>query len=497
MANIDINFTDVEDRYEYDMAQAYFDAGMKDTVGYFDGFFRVNPFKGGYTIISGLDDIIDFIKNLHYTEEMLDYMKENFDYSDEFIEYLRNLKFTGDVYAVPDGTPMFPNEPIITIKAPILEAQMLETTILAYYNHGPLVSTGARRIVKEANAPVSDFGSRRGHGPYSVTNAAKYAYIGGCVGTSNVKAGRIFDIPAVGTMAHSFIQAFDTEYDAFIAYAKSRPNNCMFLVDTYDTLKSGIPNAIKVAKEFLIPNGYPFNGIRIDSGDLVYLSKEARRMLDEAGFPDAKICLTNGLNEASIRNLNENEAKYDVLGVGDNIIAPKERLGAVYKLVAIEKDGEIINKIKVSGDTIKTLNPGYKKVYRFYDVDTNKALGDVIAEHDEEIAKDRYELIDDRNPWKRTVLEDYYVKELQQTIFKDGNLVYDVPSLKDVKVYADAEFATLPDRVTDNFNPHRYYVDLSAKEAELKNYMLSKATIEAAKVAIENNGYAKKLGAKA
>jgi len=491
------NKTMMTDFYELTMAQTYFDAGKKDEIAYFDTFFRKNPFEGGYTITNGLDNIIEYINNFEFTEEDVNYLRKTGSFTEEFLEYLKNMKFTGDIYAITDGTPVFPNEPVITVKAPIIEAQIIETAVLAHFNHASLVTTAAKRITNEAKGiPVMEFGARRARGVDSAIEASKYAYIGGCAGTSNVYAAKKYDIPAMGTMAHSMIQNFDTEYEAFMAYAKSNPNNCVFLVDTYDTLKSGIPNAIRVAKEFLIPNGYTFKGIRIDSGDLVYLSRAARAMLDDAGFPDAKICLSNGLNEYSIKDFIGKGAKIDSIGAGDNIAAAKERVGGVYKLVAIEKDGQIIPKVKVSGDTIKTTNPGYKKVYRFYDQDTHKVLGDVIAYHDEVIPKNKYTLVDEQNPWKKTEIEDYYVRELQETIFKDGKQVYKQPNIHERKKYCDHQFETLTDRITDVANPHTYYVDLSEKEKALKEYMLFEATRKAAETAIENNGYAKVLGAK-
>lgn len=491
------NKTLMTDFYELTMAQTYFDAGKENEIAYFDTFFRKNPFEGGYTISNGVDNIIEYINNFKFEEEDIEYLRENGDFKEEFLEYLSNLKFTGDIYAVPDGTPVFPNEPVITVKAPIIEAQIIETALLAHFNHGTLVTTAARRITNEAKGiPVMEFGARRARGVDSAIEASKYAYLGGCVGTSNVYAAKKYDIPAMGTMAHSMIESFDNEYEAFLAYAKSNPNKCTFLVDTYDTLKSGIPNAIRVAKEFLEPNGYEFKGIRIDSGDLIYLSKAARKMLDEAGFSNAKICLSNGLDEYTIKDFINKGAVIESIGAGDNIAAAKERVGGVYKLVAVEKDGEIIPKIKVSGDTIKTTNPGYKKIYRFYDQDTNKVLGDVIATHDEVIAEDKYTLVSDRDPWKQTVLEDYYVKELQVPIFINGKQVYDEPNIHERKKYSDAEFETLTDRITDINNPHTYYVDLSEKESALKNYMLHDATRKVAETAIANSDYAKVLGGK-
>ena len=419
---------------------------------------------------------IDYIKNFTITEEDIGLLRRTGNFSEEFLTYLKDLKFNGDLFAVPDGTPVFPNEPVITVRANVIEAQLIETALLTCFNHGALVTTAAKRITDAAcNIPIMEFGARRARGIESANDASKYAYVGGCVGTSNVMAGMKNDIPILGTMAHSLVCDAESEYKAFLDYAKSNPNNCVFLVDTYDTLKSGIPNAIRVAKEYLIPNGLPFKGIRIDSGDLAYLSKEARKMLDEAGFPDAKICLSNGLDERTIRSLKDQGACFDSLGVGDNIAASKERLGGVYKLVAVEEDGEINPRIKVSNDTIKTINPAYKKVYRFYDKDTGYALGDVLVLNDEKKPKGKYTLVNPVEEWKTTTLEDYDVRELQELIFLDGEQVYEVPSVQERKDYCASQFETLYPEVKRDTNPHEYYVDLSKKLLKLKKKMILKA----------------------
>ena len=471
-----MNNTMMIDFYEFTMAQTYFDKGEKDRIVYFDVFFRKNPFNGGYTIMGGLDNIIDYIKNFKITEEDIDFLRRTGNFSEEFLTYLKDLKFNGDLFAVPDGTPVFPNEPVITVRANVIEAQLIETALLTCFNHGALVTTAAKRITDAAcNIPVMEFGARRARGIESANDASKYAYVGGCVGTSNVMAGMKNDIPILGTMAHSLVCDAESEYIAFLDYAKSNPNNCVFLVDTYDTLKSGIPNAVRVAKEYLIPNGLSFKAIRIDSGDLAYLSKEARKMLDEAGFPDAKICLSNGLDERTIRSLKDQGACFDSLGVGDNIAASKERLGGVYKLVAVEEDGEIKPRIKVSNDTIKTINPAYKKVYRFYDKDTGYALGDVLVLNDEKKPKGKYTLVNPVEEWKTTTLEDYDVRELQELIFLDGEQVYEVPSVQERKDYCAEQFETLYPEVKRDTNPHEYYVDLSKKLLKLKKKMILKA----------------------
>ena len=467
------NKTMMTDFYELTMAQTYFDKGEQNKKVYFDIFFRSNPFNGGYAIMGGLDNIIDYINNFKIEDKDIEYLRNLGCFKEDFLNYLKNLKFTGDIYAIPDGTPIFPNEPVLTVRANVIEAQLIETSLLANFNHGTLVTTVSKRITNAAeNIPVMEFGARRARGIDSAIEASKYAYIGGCCGTSNVIAGMKYDIPVLGTMAHSMICDADSEYEAFLSYAKSNPNNCVFLVDTYDTLRSGIPNAIKVAKDYLIPNGYKFKGIRIDSGDLAYLSKEARRMLDEFGFKDTTICLSNGLDETTIKSLIDQKSCIDSIGCGDNIAASKERVGGVYKLVAIEKDGKIIPKIKVSNDTVKTINPGYKKVYRFYDKKTNFALGDVIALSDEVIPTDKYTLICPNEEWKMTTIENYTLKELSVPIFKDGVQVFKVPDVKSRKEYCTEQFKTLYPEIKRKENPHEYYVDLTKKLLELKKELI-------------------------
>ena len=467
------NKTMMTDFYELTMAQTYFDKGEQNKKVYFDIFFRKNPFEGGYAIMGGLDNIVDYINNFKITEEDINYLRKTGKFKEDFLEYLKNLKFTGDIFAIEDGTPIFPNEPVLTVKANVIEAQIIETALLANFNHGCLVTTAAKRITTAAgNVPVMEFGARRARGVDSAVEASKCAYIGGCCGTSNVLAGMKYDIPVLGTMAHSMICDADSEYEAFLDYAKSNPDNCVFLVDTFDTLRSGVPNAIKVAKEYLVPNGYKLKGIRIDSGDLAYLSKEARKQLDEAGFTDATICLSNGLDERTIKSLKEQGAYIDTIGAGDNIAASKERVGGVYKLVAIEKDGKLIPKIKVSNDTIKTINPGYKKVYRFYDKKTGYALGDVIALADEKIPKNKYTLINPTEEWKKTTITNYEVKELQVPIFENGKQVYTVPTAKESKEYCREQFKTIYPEIKRSSNPHEYYVDLTKKLLELKKQLI-------------------------
>ncbi len=468
-----LNDTMTTDFYEFTMGQTYFDAGKKDTEVVFDVFFRKNPFNGGYTIMGGLDNIIDYINDFHLDEEDINYLKSLNKFSDEYLEYLKNIKFTGDIYAIPDGTPVFPNEPVITVKAKVIEAQLLETAILANFNHASLVTTKAKRITDTAKSiPVMEFGARRARGTSSAYEASKYAVVGGCVGTSNTKAALELGIVPMGTMAHSLVTLYDNEYEAFLAYAKSNPDNCLFLVDTYDTLRSGVVNAIKVADDYLKPNNIPFKGIRIDSGDLAYLSKEARKMLDEAGYPEAGICLSNGLDEYTIRSLLDQDACINSLGVGDNIAASLDRVGGVYKLSAVIEDNKIIPKIKVSNDKIKTINPGFKKVYRFIDKKSGYALGDVITLEHEEISLDKYTLINPVDTWKRQTITDYIVVPLQQTIFKDGKQVYNSPSIIERREYCSSQMETLYPEIKRLTNPHEYYVDLSEELLNLKNTMI-------------------------
>lgn len=468
------NKTLMTDFYELTMAQTYFDQGKQDEEVYFDIFFRKNPFNGGYTISGGLEENINYIKNFNFNKKEINYLRSLNQFSEKFLNYLETLKFEGDIYSVPDGTVVFPNETVLTVKAPIIMAQLLETALLANFNHASLVTTAAKRITNEAgDIPVMEFGARRARGIDSAVEASKYAYIGGCCGTSNTLAGMKYNIPVLGTMAHSLITESNDEYQAFLNYAKSNKDNCVFLVDTYDTLKSGIPNAIKVANDYLKPNGLKFKGIRIDSGDLAYLSKKTRKLLDEAGYTETGICLSNGLNEYTIRDLKLQGAFINSLGVGDNIAASKERVGGVYKLVATIEDNREIPKIKVSNDSIKTINPGHKKVYRFYDKKEGYALGDLLALSDEVIPSDKYTLIHPLETWKQKELTNYQVRDLLVPIFKDGQLVYQTPNIEETKAYCNDEFNTLYEEIKRIDNPHEYYVDLSDKLRKLKEELIN------------------------
>lgn len=467
------NMTMLTDFYEFTMGQTYFDKKEVNKKVYFDVFFRKNPFNGGYTISGGLDNIVEYIKKFSFSDSDIEYLKKVGNFSEDYLNYLRNLKFTGDIYAIPDGTVVFPNEPIITVRANIIEAQLIETALLLYFNSASLYTTASKRITASVqNKPVMEFGARRGRSDMATIEASKYAYIGGCVGTSNTISAFINNIPVMGTMAHSMICDSDSEYQAFLNYAKSNPDNCVFLVDTYNTLKSGVPNAIKVANDYLTPNGIEFKGIRIDSGDLAYLSKEARKMLDEAGYSNAKICLSNGLNEQTIKSLVEQGACVDSFGVGDNIAAANERIGGVYKLVGVEENDTIKPRIKVSDTKEKTINPHYKKVYRFYDKNTGYALGDVLAVHDEIIPLDKYVLVNPSDEFKTTTITNYTVRQLQVPIFINGKLVYKVPTIDERKKYCEEEFETIYSEIKRDVNPHKYYVDLSIKLLKLKKQLI-------------------------
>lgn len=466
----------IADFYEFTMTNGYFTKNKND-IAYFDMFFRKVPDDGGYAIVAGLEQVIEFIQNLKFDQQDIDYLRKLNMFSEEYLNYLENFKFTGDIWAIPEGTVVFPNEPLITVKAPIVEAQLLETMILLIMNHQSLIATKTARIVRSAQGkPVMEFGARRAHGVTAAVYGARASIIGGSVGTSCTASSEKFSVPAKGTMAHSWIQSFDSEYEAFKTYAELYPDNCTFLVDTYNTLQSGIPNVIKVFNEVLKPQGITHFAVRLDSGDLAYLSKKARALLDEAGCFDCKICATNSLDENLITSLIEQDAKIDLFGVGDNLITAKSDpvFGGVYKLVAMERNGEIIPKIKISDNTEKIINPSFKKVYRFYCKDTNYALADVILLRDEQEPEGEYEIFDQHNTWKRKKLNNYYVKELQEKIFENGKLIYKSPTLKEIAAYSRQQLETIWDEVKRLDNPQKYYVDLSQKLYDLKTELLHK-----------------------
>ena len=466
----------VADFYEFTMVNGYFIKNKNNKIAYFDVFFRKIPDNGGYVIVAGLEQVIDYIKNLKFTEDDITYLRKLNKFSEEFLNYLKNFKFTGDIWAIPEGTVVFPNEPLLTVKAPIIEAQILETMLLLTINHQSLIATKTSRIVNAAKGlPVMEFGARRAHGVDAAVSGARAAIIGGAVGTSCTLSSKEFNVPASGTMAHSWIQSFDSEYEAFKAYAEIYPNDCTFLIDTYNTLESGLPNAIKVFNEILAPKGFRPKAVRLDSGDLAYLSKEVRKVLDENGYSDCKICATNSLDEHLISSLLDQGAKLDIFGVGENLITAKSEpvFGGVYKLVATEENGNITPKIKVSETAIKVTNPSFKKIYRFYDKDTKKALADIITLHDEVIPKDEYMIFDPQDPWKKKTLTNYIIRPLQEKIFENGKLIYKSPSLKEIAKYSKKELDTLWEEVKRLENPHTYYVDLSKDLWTLKNNMLN------------------------
>lgn len=472
------NLTLLSDFYEFTMANGYYENEMKDTVAVFDAFYRKNPDGGGYAIFAGLNDIISYIKNLHFTDEDIEYFKSQGNFSEEFLEYLRNFKFTGDVYAFPEGSVMFPGEPIVTVKAPIIECSIIETYLLLSMNFNSLIATKTNRIVSSAgDRLVMEFGARRAQGADASITGARAAYIAGAPITSNTYSAKKYGFKASGTMAHSWIQAFDSEYEAFKTYAKMYPDNCILLIDTYDTLESGLVNAMKVFKEELLPKGLT-GGVRIDSGDLAYLSKEVRKRLDENGFEDFKIVASNSLDEFKIESLLSQGAKIDSFGIGERLITAKSDpvFGGVYKLVAIEKDEKLQAKIKVSENVEKITTPGFKKVYRLYDTETGKAEADYIALRDEEIDdSEPLVIFDPLFTWKMKKMKNYKAREMQVPIFKDGYLIYDEPSLDEIASYRKEEVESLWDEVKRYDTPHNYYVDLSQKLWNLKQKLIIEA----------------------
>ncbi|HHU55912.1 MAG TPA: nicotinate phosphoribosyltransferase [Acholeplasmataceae bacterium] len=472
------NCTMMCDFYELTMANGYFESGLKDQICYFDVFFRDIPDKAGYAICAGLEQVVHYIQNLHFSEEDINYLRSQNVFTETFLEYLKDFKFTGDIYAVKEGTPIFPNEPIMIVRAKAIEAQFIETFVLSTLNHQSLIATKASRIVRAAGEKsVSEFGARRAHGSEAATLGARAAYIAGCTGTSCTLTGRKFGVPVTGTMAHSWVQMFENEYEAFKHYCLMYPHQVVLLVDTYNVIKSGVPNAIKVFDEILKPQGHRPIGIRIDSGDVAYLSKKARKMLDEAGYPDCKIIASNSLDEYIIRDLEFQGAKIDSFGVGERLITSKSDpvFGGVYKLTAIEdKEGRVIPKIKISENLSKITNPHFKKLYRIFDKETNKALADLICVYDETIDESKpLEIFDPDATWKRKTLTNFYVRELLTPIFKNGKLVYDLPNVHEIRKYCLDELNTIWDEIKRFEQPHRYYVDLSQKLWDIKHEMLT------------------------
>ena len=468
------------DFYELSMANGYFQTPLRDRITYFDVFFRSIPDNGGFAISAGLEQVIDYIQNLHFTEADIEYLRSKGGFVEEFLDYLRDFRFTGDIWAVPEGTPIFPREPIMTVRAPAIQAQFIETYILLVLNHQSLIATKSNRIVRAAaGRPVAEFGSRRAQGADAAILGARASYIAGCAGTACVQADRDYHVPATGTMAHSWVQMFPDEYTAFETYCKLYPNNATLLVDTYNVLRSGVPNAIKAIKNVLWPQGIRKCGIRIDSGDLTYLSKEARKMLDDAGLTECKIVASNSLDEYIIRGLLLEGACLDSFGVGERLITSKSDpvFGSVYKLAAVEdKDGNIIPKIKISENVEKITVPHFKKVYRLFDNETHKAIADVLTIHDEIIDDSReYELIDPTFTWKRKKVTNFTAKELLQPIFKNGQLVYSMPTIDEIRAHCVAQLDTLWDEIKRFENPQTYYVDLSEKLLGIRDQLLEES----------------------
>ena len=480
------NLTMVMDLYELTMANGYFNDGDRESRVAFDVFYRRNPDRGGFAIFAGLEQIVEYIEDLHFSEEDVEYLRSLNTFTEEFLEYLKEFKFTGDLYAFPEGTIMYPNEPIITVVAPLIDAQIVETAILAQVNHQSLVATKTARIVKAAEGKVvSDFGARRAHNMDAAVYGARASYIGGASGTATVLAGQMFNIPVSGTMAHGWVMYYKDEYEAFKHYAENYPDNTVLLVDTYDTIKSGIPNAIRVAKEVLEPMGKRLKGIRIDSGDLAYQSIKVRKMLDDAGLQDCKIIVSNSLDEHTISSLNMQKARIDGYGVGERLITGASSdyseetlslLGAVYKIAAVEEDGKFAPRIKISGSVEKITNPGLKKVYRVYD-QNGKAKADLIAKEDETVdMTGEYRFVDPDMPWRNLKFTNCTAKPLQVKIFEKGKRVYELPTLEEIREYVKKQ---LTDEIWEEeqrfVNPHKHYMDMTPDYYDLKMSLLNES----------------------
>ena len=475
-----INLTMLCDFYELTMGNGYFLSDRKDRISYFDVFFRRVPDAGGFAIAAGLEQIVSYIQNLHFDPEDIAYLRSRGIFDERFLSYLENFRFSGDIWAVPEGTPIFPGEPVITVRAPAIEAQLLETYMLLEFNHQSLIATKASRICRAAEGrTVLEFGSRRAQGIAGAVTGARAAFIGGCAGTACTVSDQIYGVPAAGTMAHSWVQMFDSEYEAFVHYCRTYPENAVLLVDTYDSLRSGVPNAIRAFDEILKPLGIKKCGIRFDSGDMAYLTKKARKMLDDAGWTECRITVSNSLDEHLIRDLIRQGARIDSFGVGERLITSKSEpvFGGVYKLCAVEDgDGNRIPKIKISENIEKITNPDFKKLYRFYDRETGKAEADYICLREETVADDQpLTICDPMARWKRKTMENYRAVELQVPVFRGGELVYQLPTLNEIKAYCAKQIETLWPEVLRFENPHQYYVDLSDRLMALKDEMLHSA----------------------
>ena len=474
-----LNMTMLCDFYELTMGNGYFRNGYKDRITYFDVFFRKVPDQGGFAIAAGLEQLIDYIENLHFSEEDIAYLRSRNLFCEEFLDYLRDFRFTGDIYAIPEGTPVFPREPLVVVRAPSIEAQLIETFTLLTINHQSLIATKANRINRAARGrTVLEFGSRRAQGADAAIIGARAAYIGGCAGTACTISDQLYGVPAGGTMAHAWVQMFDTEYEAFKTYCETYPTNATLLVDTYNTLKSGVPNAIRAFNEVLRPMGISKCGIRLDSGDMAYLSQKARKMLDEAGWPECQISVSNSLDERLIQNLFLQGAQIDMFGVGERMITAKSEpvFGGVYKLTAVENEqGEIIPKIKCSENVEKITIPHFKKVYRLYNKDNGKAIADYMTVYDEVVDENEpMMLFDPYATWKTKNVCNYQARELLVPVFLKGKRVYESPALKDIQTYCKQQVDTLWDEIKRFDNPQTYYVDLSQKLWDIQQELLRK-----------------------
>jgi nicotinate phosphoribosyltransferase len=465
------------DFYELTMANGYFSNGMKDDIVYFDMFFRKNPDGAGFSIVAGLEQVIQYIKEFKFSDDDIEFLRSKNLFKEEFLQYLKSFKFTGDIYAIPEGTPVFPGEPLVTVRAKTIDAQLIETMLLLTINHQSLIATKANRIVRAAKGrPIMEFGARRSQGYDGAIYGGRAAYIGGVVGTATTLADEIFGVPALGTMAHSWVQMFESEYESFRVYAENYSDSCTLLIDTYNVINSGIPNAIRVSREVLEPMGKRLKGVRIDSGDIAYLSKKCREMLDEAGLNDCGIVASNSLDEFIITDLLDQGARIDSFGVGERLITAKSEpvFGCVYKLVAVENEGKIIPKIKLSENEEKITNPGYKKVWRLYDKKANNPIADVVAMSNEIIDDTKpYTIFDEIHVWKKKKITNFYAKNLQVPIFINGQCVYESPSLNEIRLYCKNEVDNLWNEVKRFINPHSYYVDLSPELWNCKQNLIS------------------------
>ena len=472
-----MNLTMLTDFYEFTMINGFFEHNIGNRIAYFDMFFRRVPDDGGFAVMAGVEQMIDYLNELHFTAEYIEYLRSKKIFNEKFLEYLENFKFECDVWAIPEGTPIFPGEPIVTVRGPVIQAQFVETMILLTINHQSLIATKANRIVRASEGrAVMEFGSRRAQGSAAAITGARAAYIAGCSGTACTITDKLYGVPALGTMAHSWIQMFDSEYEAFKAYAQTYPDGCTFLIDTYNVLKSGLPNAIKVFDEVLKPMGKRPKGVRIDSGDITYLSKKCRKILDEAGYPDCGIVASNSLDEYIIRDMLLQGAQINQFGVGERLITskPESVFGGVYKLAAIENEnGEIIPKIKISENVTKITTPCFKQVYRLYSKDGGKAMADVVTLHDETIDSDKpYAIFDPEYTWKRKTFTNFYARPLLKPIFKHGECVYENPGIDALREYCALEIDGLWDEVKRFENPHAYYVDMTKSLWDLKYQLL-------------------------